>query len=66
MEQYQMDSVRDVIEALVAELGPDNVPVGCDVDGAIASLTPQEESADADQEEGAEASMEEAEFVEVE
>ena len=56
MEQFEKDAVRDVIEALVAELGPDNVPVELDVDGAVALLAPEIEYAS--EEENAQAAME--------
>ena len=56
MNQFEMDTIREVIEGLVAELGPDNVPLDLDVDGAIALLTPEIE--DASEKENTDAAME--------
>jgi hypothetical protein len=56
MQQHEMDAVRELIEALVAEIGPDNVPAEIDVDGAIALLTP--ENANGSQEEAAAVAVE--------
>lgn len=58
MEQYQKDAIREVIEALIVELGVDNVPAELDVDGALALLKPAEEATDASQEEVADAEVE--------
>lgn len=56
----EMDYIREVIEALVAELGPDNIPDDVDVDGALALLNPDENGdiENASEEENAHAAVE--------
>ena len=58
MQPHELEYVRETIEALVAELGPENVPAEIDVDGAIALLEAQETD-DGNEEEIANVKMEE-------
>jgi len=48
MELHEMDTVREVIEALVAEIGPDAVPEEIDVDGALALVSTEIADTDVD------------------
>lgn len=56
MNVYEREAVIEVIEQLVAELHPDNVPSEIDVEGALKVLN-QEEEVNAREEEGTEAEM---------
>lgn len=56
MNVYERDAVREVIEQLIAEIGPDNVPSEIDVEGALKLLDSEE--ADARQEEATDAPVE--------
>lgn len=60
MEAYQKDAITEVIEGLVAVIGPDHVPAELDVDGALALLKHEEglEVADASEEESPEPTVE--------
>lgn len=63
MQQHEKDAIREVIEALVIELGVDSVPDDVDLDSALALLAPDEikvEETDGPEEEVTESAVEEA------
>lgn len=52
MQQHEKDAVRELIEALIVELGVDAVPAELDVDGVLTLLQATEpEAPDASEEE---------------
>ena len=58
MKTYERDAVVEVIEQLVAELHPDNVPSEIDVEGALKILNAEEEEKDAGEEKAADVALE--------
>lgn len=58
MNVYERDAVREVIEQLIAEIGPDNVPSEIDVEGALKLLDQDNEDTNAPQEESSDAQVE--------